>query len=190
MSRPEQVCCTLHSLRTRNAQQTDPITQQGAQQGRNSPPETLSTLELARNRARNGNATSQEKACNKAPASDLDLLRDVARADSALVALVTCHDCQHFTPDAINPPSGLGHCQIDAAGDRLPWPSLPRRCQSFEITRAAVLRRCEAACADLQTDPAALCDWLIYRGDPEWMITAAVKRWAELIHERGGFPGD
>jgi hypothetical protein len=33
---------------------------------------------------------------------------------------VRCRDCRHWTPDAINPPHGLGKCAIRAW--RLPWP--------------------------------------------------------------------
>lgn len=53
-----------------------------------------------------------------------------------------------------------------------------------------LMSRCTAACTGLNVDPGELCQWLIARADPGWCVPAAVRRWAELIHERGGFPND
>jgi hypothetical protein len=127
--------------------------------------------------------------CNSATATPAT----PATQKSPVVSLVQCRDCQHFEPDQVNPPAGLGNCRINADGDpaspgyRAPWPTLPRRCNQFEVTRAAVFRECKAACKSLQVDPSELCDWLINQADPGWLVPAAVRRWAELIAERG-FP--
>jgi hypothetical protein len=53
---------------------------------------------------------------------------------------VHCRDCQHFTPDAINPPEGVGLCGATLTG--LPpkgqrgygccYPSSPRACPNFQ----------------------------------------------------------
>jgi hypothetical protein len=55
-------------------------------------------------------------------------------------ATVHCRDCQHFTPDAINPPEGVGFCGATLTG--LPpkgqrgygccYPSSPRACPNFQ----------------------------------------------------------
>lgn len=57
-----------------------------------------------------------------------------------LRASVRCRDCQHFTPDTINPPQGLGRCAVTLTG--LPpapvrgyaacYPMALRQCPNFE----------------------------------------------------------
>lgn len=148
--------------------------------------ESPSILELARNKARNSRATGAKKSRNKQAFSNPDLLRSVAH----VVSLVACRDCKHFEPDSINPAQGLGNCGIDAAGGRLPWPNLPRRCHKFAITREALLATCRDACKGLDVDPERLADFLAGHDDPAWKTPPAVKGWAEAIEQRGGFPNE
>lgn len=68
----------LHTLYARNTQQMGRSVQHNAQQVRNMTTETLSILDLARNKARNSGATQAENLRNKRPDSDPDLLRVVA----------------------------------------------------------------------------------------------------------------
>ena len=42
---------------------------------------------------------------------------------------VTCGDCQHFTPDTINPPAGMGTC---ASGHGMHYPMQQHRCGEFQ----------------------------------------------------------
>ena len=107
------------------------------------------------------------------------------RPTQPVIILVQCRDCQHFTPDAENPDQGIGRCKVDADGDRPPWPNAPRRCDRFDITRAGIFRHARAACRDTQVDPSELTTWLIDQGDPNRLVPAAIRRWAELIAERG-----
>jgi hypothetical protein len=41
---------------------------------------------------------------------------------------ITCGDCQHFTPDTINPPAGMGTCN---RGHGTHYPMTAHRCASF-----------------------------------------------------------
>ena len=107
------------------------------------------------------------------------------RPAPALVELVRCRDCVNFRPDPINPPAGIGRCRVDAAGDRPPWPNAPRRCERFEVTRAGVFRLAREACKGTRLDPSELTDWLIRQADPECLSPAAVRRWAEIIDQKG-----
>lgn len=52
-----------------------------------------------------------------------------------------------------------------------------------------LMQRCESACTGLNVDPADLCQWLIDQNDPGWCTPKAVRRWAEIISQRG-FPND
>jgi len=54
--------------------------------------------------------------------------------------------------------------------------------------RADLLRVCTEACNGLNVNAAELADWLIEQGDPGWCVPAAVRRWAEIVHQRGGYP--
>lgn len=117
--------------------------------------------------------------------------RHIRKNPARVVPLVRCRDCQHFEPDHVNPAQGIGRCRIGAAGDpadrdyRQPYPSNPRRCDQFEITPEALLEICREACDGLDVDAEALQRWLIDQGDREWMQPAAVRRWAEIIEQRG-----
>lgn len=42
---------------------------------------------------------------------------------------VTCGDCQHFTPDTINPPAGMGTC---SSGHGSHYPMTAHRCEAFQ----------------------------------------------------------
>lgn len=116
-------------------------------------------------------------------------------SDKRVVPLVRCRDCQHFEPDHVNPAQGIGRCRIGAAGDpadrdyRQPYPANPRRCDQFEITPEALLALCREVCSGLDVDAEALARWLTKQHDPEWLTPAAVKRWAEVIEQRG-FPNE
>jgi len=105
-----------------------------------------------------------------------------------VVSLVRCGDCQHFKPDPTNPLSGMGRCRVNTDGDRPPWPNAPRRCNSFKITRAGVFRVAQTACKGTSVDPSELTDWLIRQNDPDWLRPAAIRRWAECIEKRNGYP--
>lgn len=70
------------------------------------------------------------------------------RADlGPLRASVRCGDCQHFTPDAVNPPQGMGTCALTLTGLPPPpihgndmrccYPMAPRRCASYAPKGAA-----------------------------------------------------
>ena len=51
---------------------------------------------------------------------------------------VRCGDCQHFVPDPINPPGGIGKCAITGDGSRgLLYPFKYRECGDFteRVTR-------------------------------------------------------
>lgn len=54
--------------------------------------------------------------------------------------------------------------------------------------RAYLYRRCKDAVIGLDVDPTELCDWLLDQDDPGWCVPAAVRRWAEIVHRRGGYP--
>ncbi|MDE2154856.1 MAG: hypothetical protein KGJ32_03030 [Xanthomonadaceae bacterium] len=45
--------------------------------------------------------------------------------------LVTCGDCQYFTPDTINPPAGMGTC---ASGHGMHYPMKAHRCAGYLIS--------------------------------------------------------
>ena len=45
---------------------------------------------------------------------------------------VTCEGCQHFTPDTINPPAGMGTC---SAGKGSHYPAQQHRCDTFDPAR-------------------------------------------------------
>jgi hypothetical protein len=105
-----------------------------------------------------------------------------------VLPLVRCRDCKNFEPDPMNPPAGIGRCRVDADGDRPPSPKAPRRCNSFEITRAGVFRIAQTACKGTNVDPSELTDWLIRQNDPDWLRPAPVRRWAECIEKRNGYP--
>lgn len=111
-------------------------------------------------------------------------------------APVRCGTCQHFEPDPINPAAGLGRCLAGAAGDpaapnaRLPWPNLARSCSTWRPGRAHLFDLARAACEGLEVDPSALTAWLFEQGQPAWCQPAAVRRWAEIINDRGGFPNE
>lgn len=106
-----------------------------------------------------------------------------------VVSLVHCRDCKHFKPDPINPPAGMGRCRVNADGDRPSFPKAPRRCKSFEITRAGVFRIAQTACKGTSVDPCALTEWLTRQGDPDWLNPAAVRRWAGWIKKQNRYPG-
>ncbi|WP_147653992.1 hypothetical protein [Vulcaniibacterium gelatinicum] len=42
---------------------------------------------------------------------------------------VTCGDCRHYLPDAVNPDAGLGRCALGAR--RAYWPMKPHRCADW-----------------------------------------------------------
>ena len=119
-----------------------------------------------------------------------------AKSDKRVVPLVRCRDCQHFAPDRINPAQGIGRCRIGADGSptdrnyRLLYPANPRRCDGFEIMPDALLEICRKACDGLSVDPSELADFITRQNDPEIHNPAAVRRWAELIEQRGGFPNE
>lgn len=56
-------------------------------------------------------------------------------------ASVRCGDCLHFTPDAVNPPQGVGRCALTLTGlppaplngsYGVPYPFTPRTCTHHE----------------------------------------------------------
>lgn len=53
-----------------------------------------------------------------------------------------------------------------------------------------LLKLCRDAVTGTDVDPVELRDWLLEQDDPGWCVPRAVRRWAELIHGRGGFPDD
>ena len=53
-----------------------------------------------------------------------------------------------------------------------------------------LLKLCRDAVTGTNVDPVELRDWLLEQDDPGWCVPRAVRRWAELIHGRGGFPHD
>ena len=94
---------------------------------------------------------------------------------------VNCAACRHFTPNPVNPLAGLGACQIDAAGDSLPWPNLTRQCDRHHPTRPAVFAAAVEACHGTRLDPSRLTAWLIEQQEPAWLTPPAVARWARLL---------
>lgn len=146
-----------------------------------------------KNQASVGSDRCQSKALSRPPTGSGEksqrLRVEAAKTDKRVVPLVRCRDCQHFEPDCVNPPAGLGRCRIDAAGNRLPWPRLNRRCDHFEITGIALFRECRRACSGLMVDPSELADFIDRQKDPDLHNPAAIRRWAELIHKLGRFPG-
>ena len=48
---------------------------------------------------------------------------------------ITCGECQHFTPDTINPPAGMGDCRHGHHGS--PYPMQRRACSHFEPIKDA-----------------------------------------------------
>ena len=63
-------------------------------------------------------------------------------------------------------------------------------CADTVPDESELMDRCKSACTGLNVDPGDLCAWLINQGDPGWCTPRAVRRWAELIEQRGGFPND
>jgi hypothetical protein len=57
-------------------------------------------------------------------------------------------------------------------------------------TRADLFKMATEACKGLTVDPSELADFITRQNDPEIHNPAAVRRWAELIHERGGVPDE
>ena len=112
-----------------------------------------------------------------------------ARLDNPLsapvLALVRCGQCSHFEPNRNNPGQGLGRCGLGNDGKRLPWPAAPRHCATWNPTPAALVDICRAACEGLAVEPEELARWLVAQDDPQWMTPPAVRRWAELIQEKG-----
>lgn len=49
-------------------------------------------------------------------------------------AVVSCRDCQRFTPNEHSPRTGLGSCELRKHGHpkRGQWPSLKHRCTKYE----------------------------------------------------------
>jgi hypothetical protein len=45
---------------------------------------------------------------------------------------VTCHACQHYQPDAINPSNGWGACKANMPMRKGGWPHVERQCKAFE----------------------------------------------------------
>ena len=60
--------------------------------------------------------------------------------------------------------------------------STPPRAEVFDMARDA--------CEGLTVDPSELADFITRQNDPELLSPAAVRRWAEVIDQRGGFPND
>ena len=56
--------------------------------------------------------------------------------------------------------------------------------------RAELFDMARKACDGLSVDPSELADFITRQNDPEIHSPAAIRRWAELIHERGGFPNE
>ncbi len=54
--------------------------------------------------------------------------------------------------------------------------------------REQLLTICRDAVTGKSVDAEALADWLLEQHDPGWCTPMAVKRWAEIVHDRGGFP--
>jgi len=54
--------------------------------------------------------------------------------------------------------------------------------------RDQLLDLCRDAVTGTDVAPEELTDWLLDRADPGCCTPKAVKRWAEIIHQRGGFP--
>jgi hypothetical protein len=44
---------------------------------------------------------------------------------------IACGDCQHFTPDTINPPAGMGTC---TSGHGMHYPMTAHRCAAYLIS--------------------------------------------------------
>ncbi len=42
--------------------------------------------------------------------------------------LVACGDCRHYLPDTVNPPAGIGGCELGHAGQ---WPMKLHRCKDW-----------------------------------------------------------
>lgn len=71
------------------------------------------------------------------PTHDQQIAADMAALDRMPVYVVgkappTCSTCQHFEPDAINPPAGLGDC---LAGNGAHYPHQRHLCASHRETR-------------------------------------------------------
>lgn len=114
------------------------------------------------------------------PAARLDNL-----LSAPVLALVRCGQCRHFERDTVNPAEGLGRCGAGVASERPHYPNAPRHCGTWNPTPAALLDICRAACDGLAVEPEELARWLVAQDDPQWMTPPAVRRWAELIQEKG-----
>ena len=76
-------------------------------------------------------------------------------------------------------------------------PHARHACQSTEEgthskngTSADLLRMIRDACKGLSVDPVELTDFISRQDDPNMHNPEGIRRWAELIHDRGGFPND
>lgn len=56
------------------------------------------------------------------------------------------------------------------------------------LSRAELFDIARDACDGLTVDPSELCDFITKQNDPELYNLAAVRRWAELIEQRGEWP--
>jgi hypothetical protein len=80
-------------------------------------------------------APAVESATDPTPAEKIDS-RPVS---GPAMGTVHCRDCQHFVPDTINPPEGVGLCGVTGAGPpsggsgyKACYPMAPRRCPSYQ----------------------------------------------------------
>ena len=54
--------------------------------------------------------------------------------------------------------------------------------------RQQLINLCRDAVVGKSVDAEALANWLVEQRDPGWCTPMAIKRWAEIIHDRGEFP--
>ena len=108
-----------------------------------------------------------------------------AKELAPVLHLVQCSQCRHFKPNANNPAQGLGQCGAGAEGDRLPWPTAPRRCATWHPTPSALLEICRAACDGLAVKPDELARWLIANRDAHDMTPTVASWWAKRINLNG-----
>lgn len=93
-----------------------------------------------------------------------------AEAERRAVQLVQCRNCQHYTPDTVNPADGIGTCaagawpQSRSTGGTRPMPPYPgaaRDCTQYVDNRPMpdkLRARFRATCARLQIDPAPVLE--------------------------------
>lgn len=133
---PDEGLLRVAHLSKRNTQQTSPDRATGRATATQQPSlKALALQALARNKPRNNGDARTKIYAQQPTTTAVAFVARVAFPKSATAQQarqpcppVTCGDCQHFTPDTINPPAGMGSC---GSGHGIHYPMQRRVCATF-----------------------------------------------------------